>query len=85
MIATFALGIWLVSYQWAYYQSATWFWLKAFCVLLLAIYHFICIRIWKSFCADNNTRTHVFYRWFNEFPVLLLIAIVCLVVIKPIW
>lgn len=83
MIATFILGIWLATYQWSYYQVSTWFWIKISCVLILAAYYHMCIRIWKQFCADQNTRSHVFYRWFNEFPVLLLVIIVCLVVIKP--
>ncbi len=83
MIATFILGIWLAGYQWTYYQSSAWFWAKIGCILLLTIYYHMCIRIWKQFCAEKNTRSHVYYRWFNEFPVLLLVAIVCLVVVKP--
>jgi len=83
MIATILLGIWLVSYQWSYYSGATWFWLKVACIAILVTYYFACIRIWKQFCADLNTRSHTFYRWFNEFPVLLLIIIVCLVVVRP--
>ena len=83
MIATFIFGIWLVTYNWNYYQQSTWFWLKIACIVILTAYYHICIRIWKQFCADKNTYSHVFYRWFNEFPVLLLIAIVCLVVVKP--
>jgi putative membrane protein len=35
------------------------------------------------FRADRNTRSHVFYRWFNEFPALILIAVVLLAVVKP--
>jgi len=35
------------------------------------------------FKADQNTRSHVFYRWFNEFPVLILVAIIILVVVRP--
>ncbi|RUM86246.1 MAG: TIGR00701 family protein, partial [Candidatus Thioglobus sp.] len=35
------------------------------------------------FKADQNTRSHVFYRWFNEFPVLILVAIIVLVVVRP--
>jgi putative membrane protein len=85
MITTLALGLWLVSYQWHYYQIASWFWLKVGCVITLVIYHMLCIFLWKQFCADKNTRSPLFYRWFNEFPVLLLIAIVCLVVVKPQW
>jgi len=83
MIATYIFGIWLVTFNWDYYQQATWFWIKVALVIILTIYHHWCIRIWKQFCTDNNTRSHIFYRWFNEFPVLLLVAIVCLVVVKP--
>lgn len=85
MIATLVLGIWLVAYNWPYYQSAIWFWLKVVLVVMLVIYHHLCAYFWKQFCADQNIRSHIFFRWFNEFPVLLLIAIVCLVVIKPSW
>lgn len=83
MIATLALGIWLASFNWEYYKTVLWFWLKVSCVLILVIYHHVCIYLWKQFCKDCNTRSHIFYRWFNEFPVLLLIIIVCLVVIRP--
>lgn len=83
MIATYIFGIWLVTFNWEYYQQATWFWVKVMLIIILSIYYHWCIRIWKQFCADNNTRSHIFYRWFNEFPVLLLVAIVCLVVVKP--
>lgn len=85
IIAVFVLGIWLVTFNWSYYKTATWFWLKVALVLMLAVYYHACIRIWRQFCADKNPRSHVFYRWFNEVPVLMLIGIVCLVVIKPTW
>ncbi|ODS24676.1 hypothetical protein AB835_02035 [Candidatus Endobugula sertula] len=85
MVATWIFGVWLTSYHWTYYQSAPWFWLKIIFITILTTYYHVCIYLWKQFCANNNTRTHIFYRWFNEFPVLLLIVIVCLVVIKPSW
>jgi putative membrane protein len=85
MIAAFIFGIWLVTFNWGYYKEAPWFWLKISLVVILAVYHHICIYFWRQFCADKNTRSHIFYRWFNEFPVLLLVAIVCLVVVKPPW
>ena len=50
---------------------------------LLLGYHHACGRLLKKFAEDRNTRSHVFYRWFNELPVILLIAIVILVVVKP--
>ncbi|MGA7749838.1 MAG: CopD family protein, partial [Gallionella sp.] len=42
-----------------------------------------CGKLVKQFTADRNTRGHVFYRWFNEIPVLVLIAVVILVTVKP--
>ncbi|MBX2807417.1 MAG: CopD family protein [Cellvibrionaceae bacterium] len=83
MLAVLILGGWLTSYHWDYYKTLRWFWLKMILVLALLIYHHLCIYFWRRFAADANTRSHIFYRWFNEFPVLLLIVIVCLVVVKP--
>ena len=56
--------------------------LGALVVVLLA-YHVACWRILLNFRADNNTRSHVFYRWFNELPVFILLAVVILAVVKP--
>jgi len=81
MIATIVLGFWVASYF--NFHTETWFQIKMLLVAILVVYHFWCAKIWKDFCADKNTRSHIFYRWFNEFPVVLLIAIVCLVVVKP--
>ena len=50
---------------------------------LLIAYHFICRQLMRQFQAGLNTHSHLFYRWFNEAPVLLLIGIVMLVVVKP--
>jgi len=46
-------------------------------------YHHACGAILKKFESGRNTRSHVWYRWFNELPVVVLIAIVFLVVLKP--
>ena len=46
-------------------------------------YHLWCGRMVRDFQEDRNTRSHVFFRWFNEFPVLVLVATVLLVVFKP--
>jgi len=84
MILTVALGLWLLwDYAWAAYASSWWLHAKlALCVLLL-IYHFMCGHYVKVFAEDRNTRSHVYYRWFNEVPVIMLFAIVILVIIKP--
>ena len=52
-------------------------------VALLIVYHFYCGHLLTIFRDDKNQRSHVFYRWFNEIPVFMLIAIVILVVVKP--
>ncbi len=59
-----------------------WFLVKMGLVAVLAGYHLYCYRIMLHFRHRHNTRTHVFYRWFNEAPALLLIAIVVLAVLK---
>lgn len=82
-VATVVLGVWLISYNPAYYMSSGWMHAKLALVLLLLGYHVLCYRFMLQFRAEKNTRTHVFYRYFNEFPVLLLIAIVILVVVRP--
>lgn len=83
MIAVIALGIWLISYSWQYYLSAGWMHAKLTLVLLLVIYHLYCGRIIKQFKKNQNQRSHVFYRWFNEIPVLVLVLVVIFVVVKP--
>ena len=83
MAITIILGFWLVSYSPEWYAQAGWFHAKLALVVVLVAYHLYCGKILKAFARDENTRSHVFYRWFNEFPVLLLFAIVILVVVKP--
>ena len=83
MIATLAFGIGMIALNPALFSSGGWLHAKLALVLLLIGYHHMCGAQLKRFARDENTRSHVFYRWFNEFPVLLLLAIVILVVIKP--
>ncbi|MGD8999037.1 MAG: protoporphyrinogen oxidase HemJ [Granulosicoccaceae bacterium] len=83
-IITAAFGIWLLyDYAWAAYIGSGWLKTKLALVVLLIIYHILCGKYVADFRQDRNRHGHVFYRWFNEFPVLLLIAIVILVVVKP--
>jgi putative membrane protein len=51
--------------------------------LLLVGYHHYCARLLRDFEAGRNARSHVWYRWFNEAPVMVLFAVVLLVVLKP--
>src|SRR5690606_1874834 len=66
-----------------YYLSSGWLHAKLTLVTLLIIYHFYCGHLLKIFRDDNNQRSHVFYRWFSEVPVFLLIAIVILAIVNP--
>lgn len=83
MALTIVLGSLLLASNWSAYASSGWFYAKLALILLLIIYHLWCGKIVKAFASDNNTKSHVWYRWFNEAPVLALFAIVILVVVKP--
>ena len=82
MIPALVLGLWL----WLLYgigQQSIWLYLKLVLVVLLIGYHHICKRLLKKFENGENTHSHIWYRWFNEVPVLGMIAVVILVVVKP--
>ena len=74
------LGLWL----WLGYGFAGgWLHAKTALVAVLVGYHWTCGRLLAAFAAGRNTRSHVWYRFFNELPVLLLAAVVILAVLKP--
>ena len=60
-----------------------WMHAKLFFVILVIGYHHACWSLLKKFRAGVNTKSGVWYRWFNEVPVILLLAIVALVIFKP--
>jgi protoporphyrinogen IX oxidase len=75
-----AFGLWL----WLGYGfSGGWLHAKLTLVLLLVGYHLYCGKLLKMLQAGQNTHSHVWYRWFNEIPVLILFIVVILVVVKP--
>ncbi len=78
-ILTILTGLWLWL---AYDFSGTWLSIKIFLVVLLIVYHVVCGFFMIDFREDRNTRSDIFYRWFNELPVFLLLGIVFLVVTK---
>lgn len=82
-VLTVGLGLWLILLNPAAYQVAGWLHAKLTLVALLVGYHLWCGRMVRAFAADANQRSHLFYRWFNEVPVLILFAVVLLAVIKP--
>lgn len=79
-ILAVALGLWL---WFGYGFSGGWLHAKTTLVLVLIGYHFYCGRLLAAFAAGRNTRSHVWYRFFNELPVMILLAIVLLVTLKP--
>lgn len=84
MIITLVFGIWmLLDYAWDIYSQSIWLHIKLGLLVVLIIYHIHCGKLLKDFKHDRNTHSHVFYRWYNEFPVLILIAIVILATVKP--
>ncbi|MDP3033199.1 MAG: CopD family protein [Rhodocyclaceae bacterium] len=79
-ILAVAGGLWLWL---GYGSSGTWLTIKNALVAGLVAYHLYCGWLLKAFVAGKNTRSHVWYRFFNEVPVLVLLAICILVVVKP--
>ncbi len=79
-ILTLASGLWL----WLGFGfHGGWLHAKLTLVIVLLGYHHYCGRLLRQFVARQNRHSHRWYRWFNEIPVLLLLAIVILVVTKP--
>lgn len=63
--------------------SGGWLHAKTALVTLLILYHLYCGQLLRGFVAGTCTKSHVWFRWFNELPVLVLFAVVFLVVLKP--
>ncbi|MDO8178229.1 MAG: CopD family protein [Undibacterium sp.] len=78
------LGIWLwIGYGIGRGPGNGWMHAKLAIVILLIGYHHACGSILKKFEQNRNTRGHVWFRWFNEAPVILMLLAVILVVVKP--
>jgi putative membrane protein len=82
-IITIVLGFWLIHLMGYQVFSFLWLQLKLALVGILVGYHLYCGKLLKDFKSDSNSHSHVWYRWFNEFPVLILIAVVLLVELQP--
>jgi putative membrane protein len=83
-ILSLAFGlIMLEQYAWAAYKNSGWLHAKLLGVGGLVVYHVFCGKLVLDFKRQTNTRSHVWFRFFNEIPVLFLVAIVILVVVKP--
>jgi len=84
MVLTLIFGAWLlIDYAWAAYAQTLWLNIKLLLVALLVAYHLYCGKIMRQLASNTNQRSHIWFRWFNEFPVLILFAVVILAVVKP--
>jgi putative membrane protein len=79
-ILAVGLGMWL---WFGFGLAGGWLHAKTALVTLLIVYHLYCGRLMRAFAEGRNTRSHVWYRFFNEVPVLVLFVVVFLVVLKP--
>jgi protoporphyrinogen IX oxidase len=83
-VPALVLGLWLwLGYGIGKGPGNAWMHAKLLTVVLAIGYHHGCAILLRKFEQDTNTRSHVWYRWFNELPVFLLTAAVVLVVVKP--
>jgi len=80
-VLTVASGLWL----WLAWFDVAGLWLHAKLALvgLLVAYHLWCAKLMLDFRRERNTRSHLWLRWFNEIPTVILVAVVLLVVFKP--
>ncbi len=81
MIASWVLGLWLVFLIDAF--DMVWFWAKLVFVLALTAFHFQAARWVRNFAADQNEHSTRYFRFANEVPTALMVAIVILVIVKP--
>jgi putative membrane protein len=79
-VLTIVFGTWL----WLGYGiTGGWLHAKLALVAVLIAYHLWCGKLIRDFRRERNVHDHVWYRWFNEFPTVILIAVVILTVVKP--
>jgi putative membrane protein len=83
MIIAIVLGLAMIALNPDYYLASYWMWLKLGGVAFLVAYHIQCGRYVRAINDNRNQHNHVFYRFFNEIPVLFLFVIVILAVLKP--
>ena len=79
-LLTIVSGLWLWL-EYGFYGG--WLYAKMALVGVLVAYHIYCGKLMNDFRRDRNRYGHVFYRWLNELPVVVLIAVILLVELQP--
>lgn len=82
-LLTLLFGVWMMLANREQFLGAGWLHVKLALVAVLIGYHGYLGKLLFDFRKDRNRHGHLFYRWLNEFPVLILIAVVILAVVKP--
>ncbi len=82
-VLAIVLGLALWVFYDDYFVKGAWLHVKTLLALVLVAYHLYCGRLLRGFAADRNARGHVWFRWFNEMPVIVLFVVVWLVIFKP--
>jgi putative membrane protein len=83
LLLTALFGIWMAVLNWDYLKTAGWFHIKVTLIVLLIGYHFSCGHFRKQLEQNRCQKSHVFFRVYNEAPVVILFAAVILAVVKP--
>jgi putative membrane protein len=81
-VLTTVFGVWLL-FAWHWPLNELWLQIKLVLIAALIAYHIYCAALVKRFRTRSNRYSGVFYRWFNEFPALILVAVVLLAVLRP--
>lgn len=81
-VITIALGLWMI-FKVGISAYGSWLHIKLALVAVLIAYHIYCGKLLIDFKYDRNQHNHVFYRWLNEIPVLIIIPVVILAVVRP--
>ena len=80
-VLAIALGFWL---WFGFGFGGAWLHVKTALVFVLVAYHLWCGRLLQQFSAGSNRHSHTWFRFFNELPVLVLVAVVILAVVQPV-
>jgi len=82
-ILTAVFGFWLLSLNYDAYSHMMWLHIKLILVATLAVFHLLCGKYLHDFRRDNNQKSEKFYRLLNEYPTIILIAVIILTFVKP--